>query len=126
MTEETLFHFFLECPSLEEIRGPIMQEILDVVHDVQQSTGQLSIGQDLTQLIVDCTVLTHMGDERGVKPELLQRLQYHSGRRVYGLHALRYTRYKIFITNFRPTYGAYIQTRHIMARTKHNQGKNSK
>ena len=90
MTEETLFHFLLECPSLEEIQGPIMQEILDVVHDVQQSTGQLSIGQDLTQLIVDCTVLTHMGDERGVKPKLLQRLQYHSGRLVYGLHALRY------------------------------------
>ena len=84
MTEETLFHFLLECPSLGLIRGPIMQEILDVVHDVTQSTGQLSIGQDLTQLIVDCTVLTHTGDERGVKPELLQRLQNHSGRLVYG------------------------------------------
>ena len=90
MTEETLFHFLLEYPSLEEIRGPVMQEILDVVHDVKQSTGQLSIGQDLTQLIVDCTVLTHTGNEKGVKPELLQRLQYHSGRLVYGLHALRY------------------------------------
>ena len=31
------------------------------------------------------------------------------------------TRYKIFITNFRPTYGAYKDKAYIMARTKHNQ-----
>ena len=80
LTEETLFHFLLECPSLEEVRGQIMQDVLDAVHDIRQN---------FTQLIVDCTVLTHTGDGNR-KPERMQRLQNHSGRLVYGLYALRY------------------------------------
>ena len=41
--------------------------------------------------------------------------------------SLHDTRYKIFITNFRSTYEAYKDKAYIiMAKTKHNHGKNSK
>ena len=50
----------------------------------------ISVRQDLTQLIADFAVLTHTDGGKNVKQELLQRLQYHGGKMVYGPHALRY------------------------------------
>ena len=82
----------LECSALEETRRPILQEVLKARDDVQRPNGT---EMGLIQLIVDCTGLAHCDGAQSVKPEHIQRLQYHAGRLVYALHALRYKKLEL-------------------------------
>ena len=67
-----------------------MQDVFKAMDDIQHRMATTCLELRLLDLIVDCTRLVSVYGADIVKQEHIQWLQYHSGRLVYALHALRY------------------------------------
>lgn len=91
--DESLDHFLLDCEKLQDVRSPILSDLLHACEVIRQGLDIEVLDTSLLEIIVDSSCLLDIYPS--LKSEDIHMVQFHSVRLCYTLHTVRYKRLEI-------------------------------